>query len=378
MSTAKMLRRSTEAVALRGEVGRLPPSLSGIARRFSSSPSSSSSLASPNNVAEAATVAEASSSSGGTVSSGGEETARPGSLLWRVIKSSVLLASTAVAGGAAYVTYAFDVDTVEQKLSALKSAKDFRASDEANIFEKLRTAVYTTSLGAGTSVAEFYIDTRKNLEDQIRGIAAPSSSKLLPDLLPHEKGTFTLVLDLNETLLYSDWKRDRGWRTFKRPGVDAFLEKLAQHYEIVVYSDQLNFYVEPVLERLDQKGCIRYRLSRDATQYTNGKHLRDLEKLNRDPSRVIYLSGHAKETTLQPDNALPVKPWKLEADDTVLLDMLPFLEFVAKQRPADIRPVLASYEGLDVPTEFRERTKELQRKLAGRKQTTRLWRGSSV
>lgn len=35
-------------------------------------------------------------------------------------------------------------------------------------------------------------------------------------------------------------KRDRGWRTFKRPGVDAFLEHLAKFYEIVVYSDQLN------------------------------------------------------------------------------------------------------------------------------------------
>ena len=41
---------------------------------------------------------------------------------------------------------------------------------------------------------------------------------------------------------------------------------------------------------------------------------------------MIYLSGHATETTLQPENALPVKPWKLEADDTVLLDLLPFLE----------------------------------------------------
>jgi hypothetical protein len=40
----------------------------------------------------------------------------------------------------------------------------------------------------------------------LQGIAAPSSSKLLPDLLPQEKGTFTLVLDLNETLVYSDWK----------------------------------------------------------------------------------------------------------------------------------------------------------------------------
>lgn len=95
-------------------------------------------------------------------------------------------------------------------------------------------------------------------------------------------------------------KRDRGWATLKRPGVDAFLEHLAQFYEIVVYSDQLNMvslithldyllasvvahfkmfswhlqYVDPVIERLDQKHCIRYRLSRGDTKYVNGKHYR--------------------------------------------------------------------------------------------------------
>lgn len=40
--------------------------------------------------------------------------------------------------------------------------------------------------------------------------------------------------------LVSFLKRDRGWRTFKRPGVEAFLEHLAQFYEIVVFSDQLS------------------------------------------------------------------------------------------------------------------------------------------
>ena len=38
-------------------------------------------------------------------------------------------------------------------------------------------------------------------------------------------------------------KRERGWRTFKRPGVDAFLEHLAKFYEIVVYSDQLSMVI---------------------------------------------------------------------------------------------------------------------------------------
>ena len=43
-------------------------------------------------------------------------------------------------------------------------------------------------------------------------------------------------------------KRDRGWRTFKRPGVDAFLEHLAKFYEIVVYSDQLSMVCYEFME----------------------------------------------------------------------------------------------------------------------------------
>lgn len=38
-------------------------------------------------------------------------------------------------------------------------------------------------------------------------------------------------------------KRDTGWQTFKRPGVDAFLEHLAQFYEIVVYTDEQNMVI---------------------------------------------------------------------------------------------------------------------------------------
>ena len=49
----------------------------------------------------------------------------------------------------------------------------------------------------------------------------------------------TLVLDLDDTLVHSDWTRGRGWRTFKRPGADDFIRQLAQYYELVVFTSQL-------------------------------------------------------------------------------------------------------------------------------------------
>jgi len=49
----------------------------------------------------------------------------------------------------------------------------------------------------------------------------------------------TLVLDLDDTLVHSDWTRGRGWRTFKRPGAEDFIRQLAQYYELVVFTSQL-------------------------------------------------------------------------------------------------------------------------------------------
>nr|GMC53695.1 mitochondrial import inner membrane translocase subunit TIM50-like [Ipomoea batatas] len=257
---------------------------------------------------------------------------------WSFLKYSLIAALTGGVATAGYATYAYSLDEVDQKTRDFRAAANYTVGDDAPAFDD-----YTE----------------------------PLSDKLLPDLHPMEQHVITLVLDLNETLVYSDWKRDRGWRTFKRPGVDAFLEHLAQFYEIVVYSDQQSMYVDPVIERLDPKHCIRYRLSRGATKYLNGKHYRDLSMLNRDPSKVIYISGHALESSLQPENCLEIKPWTGETEDTALLDLIPFLEClqgdglsadVGKHRPADIRAVLSSYEGRDVAKEFIERSKEHQRK----------------
>ncbi|KAB2033043.1 hypothetical protein ES319_D05G421000v1 [Gossypium barbadense] len=85
-------------------------------------------------------------------------------------------------------------------------------------------------------------------------------------------------------------------------------------------------YVDPACERLDTNHCIRYRLSRGATKYQDGKHYRDLSKLNRDPTKILYVSAHAFDSSLQPENCVHIKPYKVETDDTALLDLIPFLE----------------------------------------------------
>ncbi|KAI3848732.1 hypothetical protein MKW98_012443 [Papaver atlanticum] len=291
-----------------------------------------------------------------------------------ILKYGIFGAFTGVAATVGYATYAYTSEEIDIKTKAFRESANRNIGDDASSLEKLWGLFYSVAMTVPAKSIELYLDLRRTFEEQVRGFTEPSSEKLLPDLPPHEKQIFTLVLDLNETLVYSDWTRERGWKTFKRPGVDAFLQHLAQFYEIVIYSDQMSTYVDPIIERLDQKGCIRYRLSRSATRYQEGKHYRDLSKLNRDPSRILYVSGHALDSSLQPDNCVPIKPWKMEADDTTLLDLIPFLDYVARHRPTDIRPVLESYKGHDIAKEFIERSKETQRRIQEQKQQGRLWR----
>lgn len=209
---------------------------------------------------------------------------------------------------------------------------------------------------------KWYLDQRIYFEGEMKNFANPRQDKLLPDQRRggHEK---TLVLDLDELLIYSDWTRERGWKVFKRPGVEDFIKQMAPYYEIVVYSHQHHTYVDPILDQLDPHH-IAFRLYRADTQYKEGKHVRDLSKLNRDLNKVLFLSANPESYSLQPENAVKLKPWHKEQGDTMLVDMIPFLQFLAF-RKADVRDVVRAYEDVDIPSTFRKRMKEMEDRQQG-------------
>jgi hypothetical protein len=71
---------------------------------------------------------------------------------------------------------------------------------------------------------------------------------------------------------------------------------------------QLSTYVDPIMERLDPQHIIQYRLYRGETYYKDGKHLRDLSKLNRDLSKVVMITTDPAVVSLQSENGVIVSP----------------------------------------------------------------------
>jgi import inner membrane translocase subunit TIM50 len=225
--------------------------------------------------------------------------------------------------------------------------------------------------GAYGGFIEQLLALRQWMDDQSHNYLDPISDKLLPDHPPQaEYIPHTLVLDLDDTLINSNWKRERGWRVFKRPGVDGFLKHMSQFYEMVIFTDQLMTYGDPIIERLDPTRYVTHRLYRESAQYKNGEYIRDLSKLNRDMGQILYISSKPRSAELHPANVIPIKPWTYEdgSKDTALLDLMPFLESIVRLNVQDVRVVLDSYKkemaasGKDIPQIFRERQLALQRK----------------
>lgn len=167
-------------------------------------------------------------------------------------------------------------------------------------------------------------------------------------------------------------RRDRGWLTFKRPGVEKFLEGAFNlGWEVVLYTDQDHMTAEPVMERIDPgRRYVPFRLFRDSTNYTggllrSGVHCRDLSKLNRDLKKVLYLTWDTATGQMQPDNTVQIAKWEGDAADTQLLDMIPVLQMITSNGVEDVRAVARAYKGTNLPNEFKQRARARASKQGG-------------
>merc|ERR1719206_803780 len=136
-------------------------------------------------------------------------------------------------------------------------------------------------------------------------------------------------------------------------------------WEIVMFGAcaEYDWTESPDFVKLDGKGLIPHYLWNKDCYYFNGHRCKDLKRLGRDLRHVIAIDSDPRSIQLQPENGLILKRWKPRTakvdgekeDDTDLLRLIEFLEYLAKAEVADVRQVLAAYRGKDIAHEFRQR-----------------------
>ncbi|XP_026749884.2 mitochondrial import inner membrane translocase subunit TIM50-C-like [Galleria mellonella] len=217
------------------------------------------------------------------------------------------------------------------------------------------------------TVMQYLKRTWKELTFYEKMIKEPSREKLLPDPLPAPyQPTYTLVLEFTDVLVHPDWSYQTGWRFKKRPGLDQFLQTVANsNYEVVIFTTENVFMIWPVIDKLDPENkLINYRLFRDSTHFIDGVHVKNLEGLNRDLSKVIVVDWNKGATKFHPQNSLILKKWTGADDDTTLLDLANLLQTIAISDVTDVREVLMYYGQFNDPiAAFRENQRKLMEQM---------------
>ena len=161
-----------------------------------------------------------------------------------------------------------------------------------------------------------------------------------PFLPSCDENTYTLVLDLDETLVHFFYCPSGG-SFLIRPYCYEFLRDMSDIFEIAIFTAAMQDYADGILDKLDpNKIYIKYRLYRQHTSISGISFVKDLTKLGRDLSKVIIIDNLPDNFKLQPHNGLAIKTWLDEMKDTQLNDIGQFLKNLISKRPSDVRSVL--------------------------------------
>jgi len=167
-------------------------------------------------------------------------------------------------------------------------------------------------------------------------------NKIKEPFLPpidNNKFIYTLVLDLDETLVHYIEEKDRHYVQV-RPYAEYFISEMGKYFEIVIFTSAEEEYANIVLDEIDKNKVISHKLYRRHVEFNDGFCLKDLNKLGRDIKKVCIIDNDKNNFKLHEDNGIEIKEFLGEQDDNELDLLGDLLMTIIESNLDDIRPVI--------------------------------------
>lgn len=184
----------------------------------------------------------------------------------------------------------------------------------------------------------------------------------LPPIKSYYK--YTLVLDLDETLIY--FQKDNNFIDYTydnynsnkkntlifRPGLLDFLRKMKPLYELVLFSFGTKEYVNHILDIIEKKEkFFEYVLYRQHATFEKGDYVKNLALLGRDLKKIIIVDNIPHVFKLQKSNGICIKSFYgdvISERNTlkILGKILETIRFDADENEGDIRKSLIKQRNL--------------------------------
>jgi len=184
----------------------------------------------------------------------------------------------------------------------------------------------------------------------------------LPPIKSYYK--YTLVLDLDETLIYfqkdsnfidytyDNYNSNKKNTLILRPGLLDFLRKMKPLYELVLFSFGTKEYVNHILTIIEKKEkFFEYVLYRQHATFEKGDYVKNLALLGRDLKKIIIVDNIPHVFKLQKSNGICIKSFYgdvISERNTlkILGKILETIRFDADENEGDIRKSLKKQRNL--------------------------------
>ena len=218
----------------------------------------------------------------------------------------------------------------------IKSTNCFQA-DEINAKLKILSKILT--IAANTTFLLTLLALKNLIKDPLKSTHFPSfTNEKTPYLPVYDKKSYTLVLDLDETLVHVENEK-----LLIRPNACEFISQMSLHYELVLFTASTPMYADFIMSKIDPNNCIKLRLYRNHTIPTGGISIKNLDFLGRDLKNTIIVDNFYESFSLQPGNGIWINTWIGDKNDQDLAKIGKFLENLPYTTTNDVRENLNAF-----------------------------------
>ena len=156
--------------------------------------------------------------------------------------------------------------------------------------------------------------------------------------------SYTLILDLNETLVsFQQTNYSQGILRL-RPFLIEFLEEISYYYELILFTASTEYFAKPIINAIEEnKKYFDYVFYRECCIIIGNDFVKDLTRIGRPLDSTIIVDNMPQNFKLQKENGINIKSfYAQDPNDSALYNLLPILIDIAEDE-VDVREGLAKY-----------------------------------
>ena len=203
-----------------------------------------------------------------------------------------------------------------------------------------------------SEINDFFIEYILKIENKESSILAPVLMSSNPNFISFRPPyihterikPYTLILDLNDTIVNFQQTNNSQGILRLRPFLLEFLEEISLYYELILFTTSTEYFSRPIINAIEEnKKYFDFVFYREYAIIVGNDFVKDLTRVGRPLDSTIIVDNMPQNFRLQKENGIYIKPfYAQDPNDNTLIDLMNILIKIAKSG-VDVREGLADY-----------------------------------